>query len=286
MRYLQSFLLLLLSTSLLVPAFPAMAQATTSPVTPRIETVAPQQTVVHAVARVEFPDSPQPQAPALDSTASVSTAIAPLPQPTGTLNLHQRFIFQARTTFGPGAFLSPAYEAGFVMAHPPSHYPRDWSDGGAAFGRNYGAGLARHTTAGLTHFAVAAIDREDPRYYPCTSTRYASRALHALMFTLVDRSDSGHRTLALSNFAGSLAGGYIGMAYEPAGFDDNTHAYQRAAVELSDFGAHNLIVEFSPEITHLFHKLHFPDRLANSLLPEKPVASANKSEAHLSSRSQ
>ena len=86
-------------------------------------------------------------------------------------------------------------------------------------------------------------------------------------FTLVDRSDSGRRTLAASNLAGAAAGGFIGMAYEPQGFNDATHGYQRAAVELTDFVSHNLTAEFSPEIAHIAHKLHFPDRIADSFLP-------------------
>ena len=70
------------------------------------------------------------------------------------------------------------------MADPPDSYPREWRDGGAAFGRLYGAEFARHTAGGITHFAVAALDREDPRYYFSTSHGYLPRAAHALLFTV------------------------------------------------------------------------------------------------------
>lgn len=183
------------------------------------------------------------------------------------LTLHDRFVLEARTTFGPSAFIVPAFEAAITMADPPQNYPRAWSDGGGAFGRNYGAEFVRHTTGGLTHFAVADIIREDPRYYASSSTNPAARFFHALAFTLVDRSDSGRHTIAVSNLAGSAAAGFIGMAYLPDGFNDTTHAYQRAAVEISNFAAHNLTAEFAPELASLAHKLHFPDRLADSFLP-------------------
>jgi hypothetical protein len=188
-------------------------------------------------------------------------------QPGASLTLHDRFILEARTTFSPSVFVVPAAEAAFTMADPPRHYPREWRDGAGAFGRNYGADLTRHTTGGLTHFATAAILREDPRYYPSTSTNPAGRFVHALGFTLVDLSDSGRHTVAFSNLAGSAAAGAIGMAIYPNGMNDLTHASQRAAVELGRFGAHNVIAEFSPEIAHILHKLHFPDRIANSVLP-------------------
>jgi len=158
------------------------------------------------------------------------------------------------------------------MVDPPDAYPREWKDGGGALGRNYAAQLTRHTAGGLTHFAVAAIDREDPRYYASTSTNFAVRTFHALAFTLVDRSapsdgGEGRPRLAVSNLAGSAAAGAIGMTFLPDGFRDTTHAYQRAAVELTDFASHNLIAEFSPEIVHILHKMHIPDRLADSFLP-------------------
>jgi hypothetical protein len=189
------------------------------------------------------------------------------PQPTGSLTLGGRFSQEVHTTFGPSAFLLPAFEAGYDMARPPNGYPHDWSDGAGAFGRNYGAILGVNATSGLTHFAVAAIDREDPRYYPCLGTNPFGRVTHALSFTLVDRSDSGRRTLAVSNLAGATAGGFVGMGIYPDGFNDTTHAYQRAAFQMTSFVGHNLVAEFSPEIVRVLHKFHFPDRVADSFLP-------------------
>lgn len=218
-----------------------------------------------------IPSAPSPSLAPSDSQpaqiAQPGHLVTPATQPGPPVSLHDRFALEARTTFGPSAFIVPAGEAAITMADPPHHYPHAWSDGGGAFGRNYGAEFVRHTTGGLTHFAVAAILREDPSYHPSTSTNYGARALHAFAFTLVDRSDSGRHTIAFSNLAGSAGAGFIGMAYYPDGFNDLTHAYQRAAVEVTNFAAHNLIAEFSPELAALAHKLHFPDRIADSFLP-------------------
>ena len=212
----------------------------------------------------QLPDAPMP-------SAALSAAMPPVqasrPQPSGPLTLRERFILQTRTSFSPVAFIVPAAEAGITMADPPTNYPHDWSDGAGAYARNYGAELGRHTTAGYTHFAAAAILREDPRYYPCQRSNYAARFFHAMAFTLVDRSDSGRHTLAVSNFVGSAAGGFIGMAWEPSGFNDTTHAYQRSAVELTAFAGHNLIEEFSPELTRIAVKLHMA-KAQGALMPD------------------
>lgn len=221
-----------------------------------------------------IPDAPIPVFDATPPTPSDAgapqqqTIVPAATQPNAPMTLGQRFRFEARRTFGPSAFIVPAGEAGIVMADPPHGYPRDWSDGGGAFGRNYGAELGRHATGGMAHFTIAAIDREDPRYYTTPSNNFAIRFAHALFFTLIDRNDSGHPTLALSNLSGSAAAGFVGMTWEPSGFDDTTHAYQRAALEMTTFAGHNVIAEFSPELSRLTHKLHIPDRWINSLLPQ------------------
>ena len=214
------------------------------------------------------PANPDPQAAGHPVTLKPTPLPdSPRPQPTGTLTLGQRAALEAHTTFGISAFVVPAGDALVDMADPPTHYPREWSDGGGAFGRNYGAEFARHTAGGVTHFAVAAIDREDPRYYFSTSHSLVPRFAHALLFTVIDQSNSGHRTLAVSNIAGSAAAGAVGMAFYPDGYRDITHAYQRAAVETTTFASHNLIAEFSPEIVQVFRALHFPDKLTSALLP-------------------
>ena len=211
--------------------------------------------------------APLPDAPSQSMVQTRPNVDSPAPKP---LTLGDRFKLEARVTFGPSAFFVPAAEAGITMAHPPHNYPREWSDGAGAFGRNYGAELARHTAGGLTRFTVAAIDREDPRYYASSSNRYVPRAVHAMLFTVSNRNMAGHRTFALSNFAGAAGAGAIGMPYEPQGFDKIDHAAQRAALEFASFGFHNLTSEFSPEITAILVKMHMPHWIRKAAITEVP----------------
>jgi hypothetical protein len=227
---------------------------------------APAQQPAQPAPKSDLPNAPNTKsAPATPTTSLVQS---PHPESAGPLTLGERFKLEIHASLGISTFVVPAGDAAVDMARPPDRYPREWKDGGAAFGRNYGAELVRHTTGGFTHFAVAAIDREDPRYYPSTSTNYAKRTVHALIFTLFDRSSSGHTTLAVSNLAGSAAAGAVGMTFYPDGFRDITHAYQRASIETTTFASRNLVAEFSPEIVLILHKLHVSDRIASALLPQ------------------
>jgi hypothetical protein len=214
-----------------------------------------------------------PQAPlsSLESGAGSTRAPeAPLPQPQGRLTLRERFKLEVRVTFGPSALIIPAAEAGVIMARPPHNFPHDWRDGAGGFARNYGADLGRHTAGGLVRFATAAVDGEDPRYYPSHQRRVFPRFVHALAFTISDRSDGGHRAFALSDFTGAAAAGFAGMPYEPSGFNDTTHAMQRAGLEFATFGAHNLITEFSPELYRMFVTMHLPGGFTRVFVTEDP----------------
>src|SRR5260370_5885908 len=118
------------------------------------------------------------------------------------------------------------------MLNPPSHYPREWKDGGGAFGRTYGYKVADRTSRETAHFLTGLLLHEDPRYQRSTSTNAFRRTFHALAFTVVDKTDSGRNTLAMSNFASAAAGGFVGMGILPDGYNHLTRAAQRMASDV------------------------------------------------------
>jgi hypothetical protein len=187
-----------------------------------------------------------------------SLVSAPLPAPVGQLELKGKFNYYIKAEFAPGNFVFPAFGAAVRMANPPDAYPREWRDGGGAFGRNYGDILARDFSAKTARFATGAIVREDPRYFPSEDHRLMMRAFHAAKFTLIDKSDSGNDRIALSNFASAAAGGFVGNAYLPPGFRDATHAGQRSLNVLAGTAAENELSEFRPEIRAFLKRLHVP----------------------------
>jgi hypothetical protein len=178
------------------------------------------------------------------------------PPAIGPMTFHQRFIYAVHANFGPGAFVLPVLSASYTMAHPPDAYPHDWKDGGPAFARNYGNIFGADTTGGLAHFAVAAADREDPRYYPSLSKNYGRRVVHAIAFTFVDQGNNGGRAFALSNFADATSSGFVGDLWEPDGYNDVSHALQRSEIHFAKLAGKNLLLEFTPEFNRLFRKIH------------------------------
>jgi len=164
-----------------------------------------------------------------------------------------KFSYYVNVTYlNPGVFTAPAFRAGIRMANPPgkgvTQYPPDWRQGAEAFGRNYGDAFAQRVTFQTARFATGVITHEDPRYIPSSSHNVLARNLHALTFTFVDRSDSGRAMPAFSNFVGATAAGFVGNAYLPSGFNNATHAGQRATLQFGFTAAGNLFREFAPQM--------------------------------------
>jgi hypothetical protein len=153
------------------------------------------------------------------------------------------------------------------MLNPPSGYPHDWRSGGQAFGKLYGDKLAEATAKRTATMLTSVLLHEDPRYRPSGSTNIGIRVFHALSSTVIDRTDSGRPTIALSNFAGAAAGGFVGMSYLPKGFNDLTHAEQRMAAQFGVLAIGRLAAEFQPEWGPFVRKLRLPKVLPEWWVP-------------------
>jgi hypothetical protein len=223
-----------------------------------------------------LPDAPLPagqapgaQAPATHSAQQPNQLLAlPLTLTRTPLTGEDKLGIYIHKSFGPPAVILPAFGAGFQMLDPPSHYPREWKDGGGAFGRIYGYKVADRTSRETAHFLTGLVMHEDPRYQRSTSTNAFRRTLHALAFTVVDKTDSGRNTLAVSNFASAAAGGFVGMGILPHGYNDLTHAEQRMASEFLQIAVGNIATEFEPQWGPLAKKIRLPKILPAWWVPQ------------------
>ena len=210
-----------------------------------------------AQSKSQLPDAPQPQEPSAWDRTRLPAILAPqmTNRPLSAADKMQLYVHQA---FNPVAFILPTFSVALTMADPPDHYPSEWKNGGGGFGRLYGDSLAKREAQLAAQTLTKIALREDPRYLPAASHNVFDRVAHAVLFVLVDRSDSGHNRLAYSNFAGATANGFVGMAYLPDGYNDVTHAGQRVASTFQDFALSNIANEFCPEWGPLMNRMHLP----------------------------
>jgi hypothetical protein len=232
-----------------------------------------------------LPDMPKPQDQGNPSSSSSSqqeqnSALLFLPvKSPRSLSFSDKFAIYTHQTFGPPALIFPAVTAGMGMANPRSHYPREWKDGPGAFGRLYGDTLAMATSQRTARFLTSVALHEDPRYVRSNSKNPLMRTMHAVAFTFVDKTDSGRSTIAFSNFAGAAAGGFVGSAYLPHGYNDLTHAEQRMAFQFTSIAIQNIAAEFQPQWGPLVRKLRI-----NKILPEWWVSHHEKGPATAAAR--
>jgi len=226
-----------------------------------------------------LPDAPMPQDQVQDHAQAESSPPAsethlnqfPVLPPGLTrapLTIQDKFHIYAHKTFGPPAVILPAFGAGLGMLNPPNKYPREWKDGAGAFGRNYGYRVADHTSRNTAQFLTGALLHEDPCYLRSTSANPFVRTVHALAFTIFDKTDHGRTTFAASNFASAAAGGFVGMGILPNGYNDVTHAEQHMASEFLQIGIGNVITEFEPQWGPWAKKLRIPKLLPGWWVPE------------------
>jgi hypothetical protein len=221
-----------------------------------------------------LPDAPQAQDQTTPSSSSSipqdqNTALLFLPvKSSHSLSFGEKFTIYAHQTFGPPALIVPAFKAGMGMANPTKHYPREWKDGAGAFGRLYGDSIATVTSQRTARFLTGVALHEDPRYVRSTSKNPLVRTTHALAFTFIDKTDSGKNTIAFSNFAGAAAGGFVGRAYLPHGYNDLTHAEQRMAFQFMSIAIQNIAAEFQPQWGPIVRKLRIQKILPEWWVPQ------------------
>jgi len=224
------------------------------------------QAKVHvlAVPRASAADVVQPSewTHCLDGTKRLSDSLSYV-----RLDFAGKARYFAGHSFGLGAFLGPLLWSAPILAEPPAHYPKDWREGAGALGRLYGDALAFQTAAQSSKFVTGVVFHEDPRYSVSSSRNAFGRAMHAIAFTAFDRSDSGHKTLAVSNFVASASAGFVGTAYLPSGYNDTSHGIHRMGIEFGSLAVSNLAQEFTPEFRWLGKKMHLPA----FMLPNAPT---------------
>jgi hypothetical protein len=238
---------------------------------------APAKEIVETKSQqaASLPDAPQAQDQASPSSAPShpqheSSALLFLPvKSSRSLSFGDKLTIYTHQTFGPPALIFPAFAAARDMANPKGHYPREWKDGAGAFGRLYGDSLAMVTSERTARFLTGVALHEDPRYVRSTSKNPLMRTTHALAFTFIDKTDSGRNTIAFSNFAGAAAGGFVGNAYLPHGYNDLTHAEQRMAIQFTSIAIQNIAAEFQPQWGPLVRKLRIQKIIPEWWVPQR-----------------
>jgi hypothetical protein len=231
-------------------------------------------------ADAPLPDAPvpEPQQAQTGSGAPPSTSTAPAADPLAQGRQTKRILFLVPNfravsadqhlppqtvkekfktamldSFDYSAFIFLAGQAG--VAQWSNSYP-DFGQGAKGYGRYYWHTLADEINENTwVEFIIPVITREDTRYYTLGKGPIVKRVGYAFTRIAITRSDSGHRTINLSEILG--AGAFAGVAnlYYPSQERSFTKTYQRWITNLAIDGCTFVFKEIWPDINNaLFHQ--------------------------------
>jgi hypothetical protein len=168
------------------------------------------------------------------------------------LSVREKFWLATQDSFDYSSFVSAGILAGVSQAN--NSYP-EFGHGGKAFGRYYWHAVADQAVGNyMTEAIVPALTHEDPRYYTLGHGGFFKRTGYAVSRLLVTRTNSGGRTLNVSEIVGNGAGAGISDAYYPSRERTWTKTGQKWLTQIALDGVFNILKEFWPDVDRtIFH---------------------------------
>jgi hypothetical protein len=228
-------------------------------------------------AALDFPDAPVPEEPQNAPAASSSPAQS---APAGTeegqqtkrilyivpnfravsagtklpkQSVKEKFKTAALDSFDYSSFVFTGIQAGISQA--TDAYP-EFHQGAAGYGRYYWHTFADQTDENLwVEGILPSLLREDTRYYTLGHGGFVKRGFYAVTRIMITRTDSGGKTLNVSEVIGAGTAAAISSAYYPSNYQNWTKIGQRwltsVLIDGGTFGAK----EFWPDINRaIFHQ--------------------------------
>jgi hypothetical protein len=168
------------------------------------------------------------------------------------LSLKDKFWLATQDSFDYSSFVSAGMIAGASQAN--KSYP-EFGQGAKGYGRYFWHAVADQAVGNyLTEAIVPVVTHEDPRYYTLGHGGFFKRTGYAVSRLLVTRTDSGGRTINISEIVGNGAGAGISDLYYPSRERTWTKTGQKWVTQIALDDVFNIVKEFWPDINHaIFH---------------------------------
>jgi hypothetical protein len=179
--------------------------------------------------------------------------------PYAALSGQQKFHIFLRQAYSPFTFVTTAFDAG--LAQLSDDWPA-YGQGMEGYGKRYGAMLANHEAASFfQRFLLPAVFHQDPRYFRRGSQEpFLPRVGYSASRVFITRADNGHATFNTSLVLGLLLVASVTNSYYPRPQRGLEETMSRFGGGLISNAQDNLLREFWPDFTRLFHR-HEPEEL-------------------------
>lgn len=238
--YLRSICLFAVSLPVLAQTIPS---TTSEPATgiPQLETGVPQP-----AAGIEQPAERIQLKPATGISALLRDDSARLLyERPGEYSMDERVRDYVNSLISPGAFGKTLLGTGWKELNG---IPPEWGTGAEGFGRTFAYKYLNRVTSNTIEFGVAALLKQDTRYFPSTEAGFWPRVGHAVKSTFVVPTAGGGSQFAFARFAGAFGAGAISNAWHPPSERGIGDTLRRGGWSIAGDIGGNLLKEFIPDL--------------------------------------
>jgi hypothetical protein len=185
--------------------------------------------------------------PLLTIAIALATPLAGISQTLEPLDWEGKLSFHAKAAYGPAAIAGMAAYAGLLQE---ADSPREWGQGGEAYGKRFASTAAASGIHGVLAFGLDTALHQDPRYYRSGAGGFWRRSGHALRGTLLTRTDSGSETISTWRIGSAYGAAFLSNTWYPARLDNARLGFAQGSIQMGCDLLGNLGSEFWPDIKH------------------------------------
>lgn len=171
--------------------------------------------------------------------------VGAMPQGIDSLTVTGKLSFHAKGVGSPLALAGTAAYAGILQA---SNTPKEWGQGGGAYGRRFASSLGSSAIQGALAFGLDAALHQDPRYFRSHDTAFGRRLAHALRGTILTRSDRGGETLSTWRLGSDYGAAFLSNKWYPDRLNTVRLSVAEGSLRLGFDFVSNVGLEFWPDI--------------------------------------
>jgi len=165
---------------------------------------------------------------------------------TGPMSVGDKFKLSVANSVSPFTILCAAGGAGINQA---LNSPKGWGQGGEAYGKRFGAAMARTASANVFGTGVLnSVFREDPRFYVQKDLSFGNSIKYSVARLFVTKSDSGKAVLNVGDLVGPLGAEFLANTYYPHGDRSTGDALVRYGWDMATKAGGNLLKQYWPTI--------------------------------------
>ena len=180
--------------------------------------------------------------------AGVAQTVTMLPQTPDSFDWKAKLQFHSKKAYGPMAIVG---FAAYAAALQEFDSPREWGQGGAAYGKRFASTLGWAGIHGTLAFGLDSTLHQDPRYYRSESTGFWRRAGHAIRGTILTRTDAGGETLSTWRLGSDYGAAFLSNMWYPDRLNTPREGLIHGSVTLGFDLVSNLGAEFWPDIKRI-----------------------------------